>query len=527
MSRVTHIRALTFRGRTLIFLILLSLLSIPGLILWNSTQEQVEAASTQIIEVLNPASRMIEQAKSEVNLQIQELSLINSLTPMTKTGSPNFAQVRLSPTLRKLLDMEAREEFPQELKPLFHPWAQSARNYQSQSFRFQNSEEALRALRDLKEKTEMLHRALDRELSVQLLGLAKTSRQQMILWSSAFLLALIIMATFVYLVWHWTRPLETLRISLNDYRAQPPRSIRGSGVFSAPREVQALFESFRTFLLKFQSQEIELKNRNDEITEKERAAGTLFSALAHLTRHNEELSSELLRKEKLASMGEMAASLAHEIRNPLNSMNLKLELMRDELLPEQQKVLDKVLGEIDRLDALTESHLRTTRAHLSNARELSLENIVRETLDMLKLELDQEHIRVEIIAERDVVIPVRVPENILRAALINFIKNSREALRSTPENERQILLRTRGHEHDWELEILDTGCGFPEAFLHGPIRSFYTTKVDGSGLGLVTAQKMLSAYSVELEILDPIPPYRAALKIHYDETKKIGVETIL
>ncbi len=511
---MTEIRALSFRGRTIIFLILLSFLSIPGLILWNITQDQLEEASTQIMEVLNPASRMIEQAKSEINLQIQELGLLSSLSPQSRSGAPNFGQLRLSPTLRKLLEMEAGDEVPPSLRPLFKPWAESARSYQARSFRFESTEEALKALRDLREKTEVLHKALDRELSVQLLTLSKSSKNHLLLWSMAILFGLLSMAAFIYFVWAWMKPLELLEKNLSETRPLPPRSIRGTGPFSAPREIQAVVEAFRSFLLKFQSQEVELKNRQEDLSEKERAAGVLFSALAHLTRHNEQLTTELIKKEKLASMGEMAASLAHEIRNPLNSMNLKLELLRDELTLDQQGVLDKILSEIDRLDALTESHLRTTRAHLQGSKELGLSAVVRDTLEMMRLELEKESIGLEWVPPAKEIF-VKVPDNILRAALINFIKNSREALHGVKEP--KIFVGLRGDEKSWELLILDNGCGFPDEFLRGPIESFKTTKREGSGLGLVTAQKMLGAFFVDLQIFRADPPYSAGLKVFFAE----------
>ena len=288
----------------------------------------------------------------------------------------------------------------------------------------------------------------------------------------------------------------------------------GSGLLAPPFEIQSLVEALRFHVEKFKDQSSELVRRSDRIQETERAMGTLFSGLQYLVRHNEALLEELIKKEKLASMSEMAAQLAHEIRNPLNSLNLKLELLREELEPIHQEQLDKVLGEIDRLDALTESHLRTTRTRLQQGSRNSelqdalkpskLLHLVTESIETLRPEIEAAGIEIEFSFTADAPSPeVLIPGNVVKASLVNLLKNSKEALDDSATNPRRIRIDLKSENASWALWVSDTGCGFPQDFLGSPIESFRTTKSSGSGLGLSTTEQMLKAFDVEVQIESP------------------------
>ncbi|MBS1983421.1 MAG: HAMP domain-containing histidine kinase [Bdellovibrionales bacterium] len=522
-SSTDRVSVLSLRSRTLVFLVALSLLSIVSVFLFWDSQERLNRAATQIQSVLIPSRRLIEQARTEVDLQIQELTILHRETQATPQ---DLARLRLSPGVKSLLTLQSAAHFPAVLLPLFKPWAELAASYETRILGMKSFSEAIPLLRDLRQKTILLHRAVDRELSVQLLTVTQGGREHLVWGFAASLLTFICGIVFVFLVRQWTLPLVHLRDWINEntrnprtslLSAVPPRSVLGSGLLSPPAEVQDLVESLRTLLHRLRSLGEELDTRTQRTAENERAVGTLFSALHHLTRHNEKLLAELIKRERLASMGEMAAQLAHEIRNPLNSLNLKLEMLREELAPEQQGQLDRVLVEIDRLDALTESHLRTTRSVLKGSiaappepQASRLEDIADSVLDTLRPELNGRGIFVQRSVSEEK-IKTYIPANILKAALMNLIKNSAEALKDADPKVIRLAISRDGE--GWRMAVADTGSGMPSELLRGPIESFRTTKPDGSGLGLVTSEKMLAPYGVTLKIQSPAGPFATEVSL--------------
>jgi|GEM_PF-1303911 len=534
-------RAYSLNSRIFIFLILLILLSSSGIALMVRSQDGLTLASTQIREVLLPTSRILEQAQTELDLQIQELRLLSTLrgtvTPPTvppgtvsanppihpsspPSGRQDSKLLGLSPSVRALLNMQSSPLFPQVLAPLIDPWAATARSYQEKISALPSLPEAVRELQDLREKTRILHRAVQREFSVQLLSLSNSARSHLSLWAIALGLQTLAGLAFVLLVWRWMSPLVHIRrwleAALVDSSRRildtaPPRSVSGAGLFTPPAEVQDLAEAFRGLVGRFRDQARELDARSAKTFEDERAMALLFAGLHHMTRHNQELLGELIKREKLASMSEMAAQLAHEIRNPLNSLNLKLELLRDELPEALRPRLDSVLGEIDRLDALTESHLRTTRQrlHATESPEAegntSVNELAASVLEVFRDEAAAAGITMTVAPSEE--LRSSVPANVLKAVLVNLVKNSLEAFPVTTGTNDDAHLRqirveiaARPVSEGWALHVLDTGCGFPNSGKDFAIRSFSTTKAEGSGLGLSTSRSMLEAYGVRLEI---------------------------
>lgn len=495
----------SFKKRTFIFLILLVATWGAGVgLLWNS-QSRSSRAQSQVNEIIMPVNRLVENARLELTLQIQELSLAGAHSP------PG-----LSPSVKALLSLYQSPFLPRSLKSLFDPWAEEALRFQGQKETAKNAREALPVLRSLKAKTEFLRRALEHNLTRQFVSAAEKERENLVSLAGLFLVGLALSLLFALGFARWTRPLTDLSDWLKRHdgaaleQAPPPRAIPQAGLLAPPSEVQELVQRVRGHLLQFVDQKNEVERRLSETRESERAIGTLFAMLHQLTRHNEELLKELIKKERLASMSEMAAELAHEIRNPLNSMNLKLELLRDELGTKEQEILDRVLAEIDRLDALTESHLRTTRAQLQVKAESQvshLNKICLEVVDLIKPEAEQDKTTLQVLPLlRDEA--VEIPENVLRAVLVNLVKNGREAMEGATRKVLQVKLVTTATQ--WRISVLDTGCGFPQNFA---LQSFRTSKAQGSGLGLVTAQKMLAAYGATLSFQSPAGPFASCVTI--------------
>lgn len=520
-------KAYSLNSRIIIFLILLIFLSSTGIVFMIRSQDELSLASTQIREALLPTSRILEQAQTELDLQIQELRLLKTLranSPASDAasnqpvshppGRQDFKLLGLSPSVRAFLNMQSSPLFPRVLSPMIAPWAASARAYQEKSANFQSVDEATHDLIELRERTRLLQRVVQREFSVQLLSLSNAARSNLLWWAMALTLQTAAALVFVTLVWRWMRPLVRIRHWLEDSTKDssrrildtaPPRSVASSGPLSPPAEVQDLVEAFRGLIGRFREQARELDARSAKTLEDERAIGLLFAGLAQMTRHNQELLGELIKREKLASMSEMAAQLAHEIRNPLNSLNLKLELLRDELPEAIRPRVDAVLGEIDRLDALTESHLRTTRQRLvavespETEGDVAVGEVAASALDVFRDEAQAAGVELQL--ETLPTLRTHIPASVLKAVLVNLVKNSLESFFDNEEGERRVRLESQVYPSgDWALHVFDTGAGFADQGRGFSIQSFQTTKPEGSGLGLATSKSMLEAYGARLEI---------------------------
>lgn len=499
-------QSLSLATRTLFFLVLLSMIGLGSLALIFSFQEKVNLASKQIREQLLPTSSLVEKVSAEMAQQLRELSSFAKENPQ-KPAAVGLA--RLSPAARSLLSFHKAKLLPRSLDPLVEPWADSVQSYmQAHESGTATARKLQQNLSTAYQRTELLKRAVDREFSIQLLTLAAQSQRFLEFWTGAFILNLVLMLTFLYLLHRWTSPLYALSRWIEQSPAPMlPRPLQSSGLMAPPFEIQKLHSAMRDYVLQLREQANVLEDKRKNTEETEKAMGSLFSVLRHVMEHNEELLRQLLLKERLASMGEMAAELAHEIRNPLNSMNLKLELLKDDLNPEQQNVLDRVLAEIDRLDALTESHLRNTKATLQATLEnTELVKLLQSAVDDMRADFSTRNIHIEShFPQSSPLSPL--PESVLKAVMINLLKNSVESFAQEKQDGRKISvhLTLSSQEGDWKLLVLDNGCGFPEDLRNKPFTSFQTTKSQGSGLGLATSYKMLKAWGLDMELLFPPP----------------------
>jgi signal transduction histidine kinase len=483
------------------------------------SQEALGEASTRIREVLLPAGRLIENAKREIDLQVHELNLLSTFNNQRRDLDPQQRTLlRLSPSVQSLLNLHASPLFPSALSQLFQPWTLAARAYQQRVPAFQSFDDASAALVDLRTKTHILQRAVDRELSVQLIRVTESSEKNMGYWALALALAFVASTAFAYLVWKWMEPLTILRAHFKDNKDGPFPSFAERGLSTPPSEVFDLLEILRAHAYASLRHKAELSEREAKMQDADRSLSTLFAAIAHLLRHNENLIAELVKKERLASMSEMAAELAHEIRNPLNSMSLKLELLREDLRDEDKKVLDRVLDEIDRLDALTESHLSQTRGGLrgqmpvlmTEQGESPVPQLFEEIRELHAPSLGEKQIRLEVSSVEGFSLPV--PKSVMKSALVNLLKNSEEALEGNADTRGKTIRLEQVVEDgkdgaSWKLRLLDTGCGFPREYKDNPFQIFRTSKAKGSGLGLVTTKKMLEAYGVRMRLESCSDPF--------------------
>ncbi len=211
----------------------------------------------------------------------------------------------------------------------------------------------------------------------------------------------------------------------------------------------------------------------------------------------ERIGTQLQVSERLANLGRITAGVAHEVKNPLNSMRIWLENLKASLpdvdgLPLQAvRVLD---SEIDRLDSVVKRFLDFTRPPEMHQEESSLKEILEEVLTVERPELDKAGIKLDARLAPDVP-RVLVDKPLLRQALINLLVNAIEAMPTGG----QLSVSLRRRAEMAEIEIRDTGRGIAPEHRQRIFQLFFTTRPGGSGIGLASTFRTVQLHNGSIQ----------------------------
>jgi signal transduction histidine kinase len=211
----------------------------------------------------------------------------------------------------------------------------------------------------------------------------------------------------------------------------------------------------------------------------------------------ERIGTQLQVSERLANLGRITAGVAHEVKNPLNSMRIWLENLKASLpdvdgLPLQAvRVLD---NEIDRLDSVVKRFLDFTRPPEMHQEESSLKEILETVLAVERPELAKANIKLETRLDADVP-SVLVDRPLLQQGLINLLINSIEAMPAGG----QLFVSLRPHGGMAEIEIRDTGRGIAPEHRQRIFQLFFTTRPGGSGIGLASTFRTIQLHNGSIE----------------------------
>lgn len=279
------------------------------------------------------------------------------------------------------------------------------------------------------------------------------------------------------------------------------------GVFLTLRPLRRLTEGVRKLSGGDWSQRVSPSGprREDEVSQLAREFDLMAEAL-------EERERRLLRGERLAAAGQLAAQITHEIRNPLSSMALNAELLEDELegaSPESRELLAKITKEVDRLTAVTEDYLSFARRPKPHRVPIDLREEMSDLLDFMGQELELAGIEV---VSRLPPHPARVlgDGNQLRQVFMNLVRNAQEALLDgdhSPERRPRIEVTMQCKDDQVVVVVRDDGPGIPVApgELDRIFEAFYTSKAQGTGLGLPTVQQIVLDHEGSVRVAETGP----------------------
>lgn len=222
------------------------------------------------------------------------------------------------------------------------------------------------------------------------------------------------------------------------------------------------------------------------------------------------VESQLNLTSRLAAISRLTSGVAHEIKNPLNSIALRLELLRSRVLPElpeAEKEIDVIAQEIVRLDRVVRTFLDFTRPVELQTEELDLARLAAELAALLRPEAEQQGVALETEGLEEPAI-VRGDAGLLKQALLNVLRNGLEAM---PGGGR-LAIRLRKAAGCAEVEIADTGPGIPAEFRDRIFNLYFTTKKNGTGIGLAMTYRAVQLHNGSIEIGDA-PGGGAAFRI--------------
>ena len=208
----------------------------------------------------------------------------------------------------------------------------------------------------------------------------------------------------------------------------------------------------------------------------------------------------IARQEKLASLGVLAAGVAHEIRNPLTAIKFRLFSLKKSLPAAAQEDAGVIAGEITRLERIVKDFLEFARPSEPDLIALPAQRILQEVRDLLEPQLEKSAIKLQVEASEPAW--VRADNQQIKQVLINLIQNSADSIGRDGVITLRVAIEPgavrNGSEPAVALEVSDTGKGIPPDVQERLFDPFFTTKAGGTGLGLPIAARIVEKHGGKL-----------------------------
>jgi two-component system sensor kinase FixL len=227
------------------------------------------------------------------------------------------------------------------------------------------------------------------------------------------------------------------------------------------------------------------------------AGKRMFTGIVRDLTEFKEMQNEIIQAQKLAAIGEMAASVGHEIKNPLAGISGAIEILKDTLPKGDPRiqVMDDILSEVQRLDNTVRDLLAFSRPWNPDAQSCNLQELVERVARSFQEQEDLRGINFEM--GHGICRNVKVDPWLFEKVLRNVLDNAADAMSGKGEI-RFHFLQTPGFV---TLTIEDTGEGVPEKHLGDVFRPFFTTKSRGTGLGLAICKKIMDAHNGSISLV--------------------------
>lgn len=236
--------------------------------------------------------------------------------------------------------------------------------------------------------------------------------------------------------------------------------------------------------------------RNDEM-------GRLASRFNEMTAELEkkrDLEAKLQLAEKSAVVGRLGSAIAHEIRNPLNYINLTLDHLRSKFAPKDEekraafeKLTSQLKAEVARINQQITDFLNYSRPAKAQLRPVEIRTVIEDSLRIVEPEATEKRVRISVVEHENVPKVMGDPE-FLRSVFNNLFINAVHAMESTGGN-LNIKIFPNGDDKSVSIEVSDTGSGISQENLAKIFEPYFSTKETGTGLGLAIVQKIIDIHN--------------------------------
>lgn len=242
----------------------------------------------------------------------------------------------------------------------------------------------------------------------------------------------------------------------------------------------------------------------NQVTEKLRHShDALHDEVARLREQLAGANAQLERSRRLAALGEMAAGIAHEIRNPLAAIHLYTRLISDDLAlasPNTRAAADnagKIADAVRSLNAIVTDVLHFAREMSPRRRPVAVTDLIERAISAHRPAIEQAQVAVVVQADDDLML--EVDGDLVQQALLNLIRNAVDAMSET-ESRRKLTLKALRCERQVIITVADTGPGIAPEHADRLFNPFFTTRNTGTGLGLAIVHRILDAHGGSISV---------------------------
>jgi signal transduction histidine kinase len=210
------------------------------------------------------------------------------------------------------------------------------------------------------------------------------------------------------------------------------------------------------------------------------------------------LRSEVERQRRLAYLGEIAGNLAHEIRNPLNTINMNIQLLDEKLSSADEKTrekLSRIRSEIIRLDGILTSFLKFARPPRLAIEKVDITEVLSKLIEFFGPEVENagQHLRLDI---REEIPPIRGDPEQLRQLFLNLLLNARDASSGSGE----IIISAHKTARRVHVSVSDSGCGIEKNQLERIFEPYITNRDKGTGIGLAIVRRVAMDHNGSIRV---------------------------
>ena len=205
-----------------------------------------------------------------------------------------------------------------------------------------------------------------------------------------------------------------------------------------------------------------------------------------------QVSRQLQTADRLSAISRISSGVAHEVKNPLNAILMHVELAKMKLARDDTDVgpqMEIISREILRLDRVVKTFLDFTRPVELHLTEVPLDSFVKEILDLAEPQAKAAGVRIAVSEDLEAV-SIRVDVDLMKQAILNVVVNAIQAM----PNGGELRIGQAVHDDEAEIRISDTGVGIPPELRDKIFRLYYTTKPEGSGIGLAMTYRIVQLH---------------------------------